>query len=95
MEISRSNPYGLTALDRRKSGQQQRTPDAQNIAPTPQNRPLDRRTRPDRRRRQEAFEGPDRRKRRSGRRRPSLLDARTARPTSAEDRRGERLDTSA
>lgn len=95
MEIPRSNPYGLSVLDKRKSESQQRTTDSEGVPAAPRNKPLDRRVRPDRRRRQEPFDGMDRRKRRSGRRRPSLLDPRTGKPTAAEDRRGERLNTSA
>lgn len=93
MEISRSNPYGLSTLDRKKTASPQRTPDTPETPAPPTKRAMDRRVRPDRRRRQEPFEGEDRRKR-STRRRPGLLHHRNAQPVSAEDRRGERLDTS-
>lgn len=94
MEILRSSPYGLSTLDRKKTASPQRTPGSPEVQATPTKRVMDRRTRPDRRRRQVAFKGEDRRKR-SSRRRPTLLHHRNAQPIPAEDRRGERLDTSA
>ncbi|WP_162628866.1 hypothetical protein [Marinobacter bohaiensis] len=94
MEIHRNSPYGLSTLDRVKRTNQQRTEASHETPTVPLKKPADRRTQPDRRRQQEAFDGPERRRRRSGRRSPSLLDARTRQPVNPEDRRGARLDTS-
>ncbi|WP_148862236.1 hypothetical protein [Marinobacter fonticola] len=94
MDVLRSTPYGLSTLDRKKAQSPRRTRKAPETPATPTKRVMDRRVRPDRRRRQEPFDGEDRRKR-STRRSPSLLHPRNARPIAAEDRRGERLDTSA
>lgn len=56
-------------------------------------RDSERRRQPDRRRSRQAISGPDRR-RKSDRRQPKLLNARTRRPETLEDRRGRLVDIS-
>ncbi|MEX0605135.1 MAG: hypothetical protein WD623_15855 [Marinobacter sp.] len=94
MDIFRTHTVPLTSLDKPKSGNNQRTPDAKSIQPPPRKRDSDRRFQPDRRRRQEAFDGADRRKRRT-RRSPGLLHPRTAEAAPLEDRRGRLVSTKA
>ena len=94
MDIFRTHNVPLTSLDKTKSGNTQRTPDAESIKAPPRKRDSDRRYQPDRRRRQEKFDGADRRKRRT-RRSPGLLHPRTAEPAPLEDRRGRLVSTKA
>lgn len=94
MDIYRTQQQPLTALERPKPGSTQRTPEIDEPAAPPHGRVTDRRVQPDRRRRQEAFDGPDRRKRKS-RRSPLLLHPRTAESAPVEDRRGRLVSTKA
>ncbi|MFE8071906.1 hypothetical protein QQM79_12680 [Marinobacteraceae bacterium S3BR75-40.1] len=55
--------------------------------------PQDRRRMPDRRRKQQAFNGPDRR-RKKDRRQPKLLNPRNGQPEAIENRRGQLISTS-
>lgn len=94
MDIYRHQPHGLTVLEAmRKQGIQQ-TPAAEASSPPPRKPINDRRLRPDRRRVQLEFQGPDRRKKPS-RRSPTLLHPRTRQPTPIEDRRGRVISTRA
>ncbi|WP_152206362.1 hypothetical protein [Marinobacter changyiensis] len=94
MDIFRTHTVPLTSLDKPKSGNTQRTPVAEGIKALPREHDSDRRYQPDRRRRQEEFDGADRRKRRT-RRSPSLLHPRTGEATPLEDRRGRLVSTRA
>lgn len=94
MDIFRTHNVPLTSLDKTKSGNTQRTPNAEGVKAPPRKRDSDRRYQPDRRRRQEAFEGADRRKRRT-RRSPGLLHPRTGAAMPLEDRRGRLVNTKA
>lgn len=94
MEILKTFAHSLTALDRPARTTAREVVRVDDTRPAPAEPVRDRRVQPDRRRRQEAFKGPDRR-RKGGRRRPMLLHPRTGKETSLEDRRGRNLRTSA
>ncbi|MFL1404492.1 hypothetical protein ACJO2E_03975 [Marinobacter sp. M1N3S26] len=94
MEILKTFAHSLTALDRPARTPAREVVRVDDTRPAPAEPVRDRRVQPDRRRRQEAFKGPDRR-RKSSRRRPMLLHPRTGEETSLEDRRGRNLRTSA
>lgn len=95
MEILKTLTHSLTALDRpSKTTAQKEVVRVDDTRPAAAEPVRDRRMQPDRRRRQEAFKGPDRR-RKSSRRRPMLLHPRTGEETSLEDRRGRNVRTSA
>lgn len=94
MEIFKTLTHSLTALDRPKKAPAGEVVRVENTRPAAAEPVKDRRVQPDRRRRQQAFKGPDRR-RKGGRRRPMLLHPRTRQATSLEDRRGRNISTSA
>lgn len=94
MDILKTLSHPLSTLDRKPSGTQARTPVIDDTRPAPAEPIRDRRYQPDRRRRQEAYAGPERRKRNS-RRRPLLLHPKTRQAAPLEDRRGRLLETKA
>lgn len=94
MDIYRNTYQPVSTLDRPKSEGNHRPPPAEEAKAAPNQTATDRRRQPDRRRSQEPFDGPDRRKRKT-RRRPLLLDPKTAESAPLEDRRGRLLDAKA
>ncbi|MCG8516575.1 hypothetical protein [Marinobacter sp. CA1] len=94
MDIYRNAYPKLGAVDRPRVDTGRR-PAAADGSPAPEGQRIaDRRLQPDRRRRQESFDGPDRR-RRNSRRRPNLLDPKTRQAAALEDRRGRLVDAQA
>ncbi len=94
MDIYRNTYQPVAALDRPRREGDNRTPPSDEAKAPPSQANTDRRRQPDRRRRQEPFDGPDRRQRKT-RRRPLLLDPKTAESAPLEDRRGRLLDAKA
>ncbi|MDX1754635.1 MAG: hypothetical protein R3175_01080 [Marinobacter sp.] len=94
MDIYRNTYHPTNNVDRPRVNTGKRPAPADAASAPPTEGVTDRRVRPDRRRRQEPFEGPDRRKRKC-RRRPLLLDPKTKESTQLEDRRGRMVDASA
>ncbi|MDC0663778.1 hypothetical protein [Marinobacter sp. SS21] len=94
MDIYRNTYQPVSTVDRPRVDTGKRPPPADGASAPPPDRVTDRRLQPDRRRRQDPFEGPDRRKRKS-RRRPVLLDPKTGESAPLEDRRGRLVDASA
>jgi len=94
LDIYRNTYQPVNTLDRPRVDTGKRSPPADGASAPPRDRVADRRMQPDRRRRQESFEGPDRRKRKS-RRRPVLLDPKTRESAPLEDRRGRLVDANA
>lgn len=91
MEINRIYPN--TAKINRDLQSDKTVNQAAQSAPSRVPSSKERRRRPDRRKRQLAFSGPDRRKRKD-RRQPKLLHARTGRPDRLDDLRGSFVDAS-
>lgn len=94
MDIYRNTYSPVSTIDRPKVDTGKRPQPSDEATASQSQRTNDRRRQPDRRRRQEAFAGPDRRKRRL-RRSPKLLDPKTRDSAALEDRRGGLVDASA
>ncbi|SFR76615.1 hypothetical protein SAMN05216203_2884 [Marinobacter daqiaonensis] len=94
MDILKTLTHPLSATDRPAKTPPRLVAKVDDSRPATTQPAEDRRFQPDRRRRQEPFEGPDRR-RRNSRRRPLLLHPKTREATSLEDRRGRHISTSA
>ena len=94
MDFLKTLTHSLSALDQPARSPSRQVMRVENIPAPPAEPVADRRVQPDRRRRQQAFKGPDRR-RKCSRRRAMLLHPRTGEEISLEDRRGRNIRTSA